>query len=79
MLTRIETVRKTFDCPIVGRRIVLSRDMKIFERRGVAEDVRIPAGYTCSFRDECPAVATRKGATTSYDWSKCAFDAGAPV
>ena len=62
-----------YECAVVAKVITWTQETKVRRGKAGARDVRIPAGFACSSRDECPAVATRHGVSTTFDWSQCAY------
>jgi hypothetical protein len=68
--TRESTVTP-FGCSLVGRQVQISRLYTILRSNG-AELARAPIRTSCSDQERCP-IATHKGNSTSYDWSKCVF------
>jgi hypothetical protein len=70
--TRNETRTAPFSCNLIGDTVEIRRDFKIRVARNGDDLARVVVGTRCSHMDKC-AIATRKAASTSYDWSKCLF------
>ena len=68
----IDHAETSFDCPLVGREVLILRDYRVLHDRGGQEIARAPFRTECSDMDDCP-IATHHGSGSTYNWSKCAF------
>lgn len=70
--SKVEYTTEPFSCPVAEKVVHIDRTWNCLRGNDGAIVARAPIRTECDGQNSC-AVATHRGSSTTYDWTKCAF------